>query len=212
MAFAGNKAGRVSQSRYWMLFGINMIAVALLLIGGIVAIVGRIYPLGLLMIGAIFPLGIYWRVIMMRRCRDIGWPASLPWIFFGLQMVASFNLQATAFTSRLTHGTAGATSGSAFLLVSALGLLDFVFTVVIGCVATKQSPDYADIFGDGPVAEQRSAPRDGASPQGGPDRFDDAIARALEAHRQREAARGVAQPAAAAPAPLARPSFGRRVV
>src|SRR5690242_17741471 len=98
MAFEANRAGRVSQSRYWMMFGINMIAVLLLLMGGVVAIVGRMYPLGLLMIGAIFPLGIYWRVIMMRRCRDIGWPPSLPWISFGLQMMASFNLQATAVT------------------------------------------------------------------------------------------------------------------
>jgi uncharacterized membrane protein YhaH (DUF805 family) len=214
MAFAGNNAGRVNQSKYWALFGVNMVAMALLLTGGVVAILGGSYPLGLLMIAAIFPVGIYWRVVMMRRCRDIGWPASLPWISFVLQMMASFNLQATAFTSRLTHGAAGAATGSPFFLVSALALGDFVFLIVIGCVGTKQGVDYADVFGDGPGTAQRTALRDGEPGQGGPDRFDEAIARALEARRRSEQVPGATQPSAPAPADFARPrpAFGRRVV
>jgi uncharacterized membrane protein YhaH (DUF805 family) len=207
MAFAENVAGRVSQNRYWALFGIFMIAIPVLLIGGVVAIVQGSFLPGLLMIGAILPLGIYWRVIMMRRCRDIGWPASLPWIFFGLQMAASVNFQ-------LNHGAPGAAAHSALLLPSALALGEFIFAIVIGCVATKQAVDYADVFGDGPGTSQRTGSRDGEPRQGGPDRFDDAIARALEAHRQREAGGGATQPSAPAPAHLARPipSFGRRAV
>jgi uncharacterized membrane protein YhaH (DUF805 family) len=212
MAFAENKAGRVSQSRYWVMFGIMMVAIVLLLIGGVTAVLQRSFLIGLLMIVAIVPLGIYWRVIMMRRCRDIGWPAFLPWLFFGLQMAASFNLQFSI--------VAGAAARSAIALPSVLALCDFVFSIVIGCIATKQAVDYADIFGDGPGEVQRSGPGDAAPRQGGPDRFDDAIARALEAHRQKERARGAeqvggaAQPSGPAPAPFARPaaSFGRRVV
>jgi uncharacterized membrane protein YhaH (DUF805 family) len=203
MAFAENKTGRVSQNRYWAMFGIVMVAIPVMLIGGVVAMMHGSYLSGLLMIAAISPVGIYWRVIMMRRCRDIGWPVSLPWIFFGLQMAASLNLQ-------FNHGAAGAAAHSALLLPALLALVDFVFSIVIGCVATKQAVDYAEVFGDGPATMQRPGSRDSEPRQGGGDRFDDAIARALEAHRQREAAAAAPQPSA--PVPLARPSFGRRVV
>jgi hypothetical protein len=204
MAFAGNNAGRVSQNRYWVLFGITMVTIPTLLIGGVVAMVGRSYLLGFLMIAAILPVGIYWRVTMMRRCRDIGWPASAPWIIFGLQMAVSFSLQSNLL---FNHGAAGA--GSAFLLVSLLALGDFAFSIVIGCVRTKQAVDYADVFGDGPGTSQRSGSR-----EGGPDRFDEAIARALEARRRSEPVGGAMQPSRPAPAHLARQSagFGRRVV
>lgn len=205
MAFPENNAGRVNQSRYWVLFGINMIAIPTLLIGGVVALIHGSFLLGLLMIAAILPVGIYWRVTMMRRCRDIGWPAAAPWIIFGLQMAASFSLQ-------LHHGAAVAAAGSAFLLVSALALVDFVFSIVIGCIGTKQAVDYEDIFGDGPGTAQRPGPRDADRRPGGPDRLDDAIARALEAHRRKEAVGSATQPSQPAPPHLARPSasFGRR--
>jgi|GEM_PF-2895888 len=209
MAIAGNNAGRVGQSRYWALFGVTIVAMAVLLVGAGYAVLQRSYGLGLLMFSAIAPVGIYWRVIMMRRCRDIGWPAAAPWIISGLQIALTLSL-------RSSQGAVGAAAGSAFLLVSLVGLADFVFTIVIGCIATKQPVDYDAIFGDGPGTPHRPQPRDG-EPQrsGGSDRFDDAIARALEAHRQREAAAGATQPAhPAAPAHLARrtASFGRRAV
>jgi uncharacterized membrane protein YhaH (DUF805 family) len=210
MAFAGNNAGRVNQSRYWTMFGVIMIAIIMLVAGGVVAVAQRSYLFGFLMIAAVLPLGIYWRVIMMRRCRDIGWPAFLPWLFFGLQMAASFNLQASTLLHS-SHGATVAAGGSGFVLASVLALGDFVFSVVIGCVATKQTVDYADVFGDGPGTLQRTGLRGAEARPGGPDRFDEAIARALEARRQREQAAGVTQAAAPTPAPPARPSFGRRV-
>lgn len=206
MAFAGNNAGRVGQSRYWALFGITMITMALLLIGGGFAALQGSYGLGLLMIAAIAPVGIYWRVIMMRRCRDIGWPAAAPWITSAVQVAMTLSL-------RSSHGAVGTGVGSAFLLISLVGLADFAFTIVIGCIGTKQAVDYGAIFGDGPGAMQRTQPREGEPLRDGPDRFDDAIARALEAHR-REAARGMTQPSHPVPAHLARRSagFGRRAV
>ena len=108
MGFPHDTPGRASQSKYWTLFGLYMIAVPALLIVGVI------------------PLGIYWRVIMMRRCRDIGWPAFLPWLIFGGQFAAGFGLQIGAVS-----GTAPGWSMVALPLV--LGLVDFVFSIVIGC-------------------------------------------------------------------------------
>src|SRR3989337_692291 len=104
MGFPSDSSGRVSQGKYWALFGTYMIAVPVLLFGGLGAMVQGSIGLGLLLIIAIVPLGIYWRVIMMRRCRDIGWPAFLPWVVFGLQFASSFGLQ--------LGSVAGATPGA----------------------------------------------------------------------------------------------------
>ena len=205
MGFPHDTPGRASQSKYWTLFGLYMIAVPALLIGGVVSMVQGSWVLGLLLIVGVIPLGIYWRVIMMRRCRDIGWPAFLPWLIFGGQFAAGFGLQIGAVS-----GTAPGWSMVALPLV--LGLVDFVFSIVIGCIGSRQGPDYAQVFGNGPEF-QRTQP---AEPGG--DRYDDAIARALEAHRRGESVVGAARPAS----PLRRPSpvlagrpvasFGRRVV
>lgn len=221
MTIAGNNAGRVSQGRYWAMFGINIVVMGLLVVGAAsVALQGR-FGLGLLMIAGIAPLAIYWRVIMMRRCRDIGWPAAAPWILFGIQIAISFNIGSNLGTAATaaTAGAAGAvgavaSAGSAFLLASLVSTADFVFTIVIGCIGSKQAVDYRANFGDGPGTLQSAQPRDGEPRQGGPDRFDDAIARALEAHRRKEAAAAATQLSHSAPVPAARQSagFGRRVV
>jgi uncharacterized membrane protein YhaH (DUF805 family) len=189
------------------MFGITMAVMVLLLAGGGFALLQGNWGLALLMVAAIAPLGIYWRVIMMRRCRDIGWPAATPWLISGVQVALSFSLPSS-------HGAVGAAAGSAFLLVSLVAFADFVFTIVIGCIRTKQAVDYAAVFGDGPGTFQRAEPRDGEALRGGPDRFDEAIARALEARQRGEGARGAPQPAHPAPALAARRSagFGRRVV
>src|SRR6478752_3315858 len=91
MGFEVEGHGQVSQGKYWAFFGANMISIPVLLVGGLVALLHGSPGAGLLMIAAILPIGIYWRVIMMRRCRDIGWPAFLPWLSFGLQFVASYS-------------------------------------------------------------------------------------------------------------------------
>jgi uncharacterized membrane protein YhaH (DUF805 family) len=207
MAIAGNKAGRVGQSRYWTFFGIYIVAVTLLLIGGCLAVLEGSYGPGLVMIVAIAPVGIYWRVIMARRCRDIGWPAFAPWVIPAVQFALSSSL-------RLNYGAVGGAGGSAFLLVVLVALADLVFAIVIGCIGTKQAVDYAAVFGDGPGTLPRTQPRESVPLQGGTDRFDEAIARALEARRRNEAARGATQPSPPATAhPLRRNAgFGRRAV
>jgi hypothetical protein len=101
------------------------------------------------------------------------------------------------------------------ILPLALGLFDFVFMIVIGCIGTKRDVDYETVFGDGPAQFQKSRPT-GAMPSDidDPDRYDDAIARALEAHRRGETVVGAAPAPRAVPAMPGRPavSFGRRVI
>lgn len=221
MGFPRDDAKRVSQGQYWALFGAYMLAALILLVGGSVELARASLGLGLLMIAAIVPLGIYWRVVMMRRCRDIGWPAFLPWLLFGLEFAASFSIT----MSQLGARRGAAPDLSLAVLPLLLGLADFAFSIVIGCIGSKHQMDYETVFGDGPGYVQR--PRvfadvpTGADVQtgaGDPDQFDEVIARALEAHRRGESLLGgVPRPAPAAtssPSPAARApgSFGRRVI
>jgi uncharacterized membrane protein YhaH (DUF805 family) len=208
MGFPRDEAGRVSQSKYWALFGAYMLAVPVLLIGGIVSLASSGVGVGLLMIAAIVPLGMYWRVIMMRRCRDIGWPTFLPWLSFGLQSLSSLSIRHAVLS--------GAAPALSLLLVPLLiAFADFAFSIVIGCIRTKDSVDYEAVFGDGPEPFRDARPAS-AIPAGydAPDRFDAAIARALEAHRRGESILDPAPAARPAPAMPARPAsgFGRRVI
>ena len=223
MGFPRDEAGRVSQSKYWALFGAYMLIVPILLIGGVVELSQAGIGLGLLMIAAIVPLGMYWRVIMMRRCRDIGWPAFLPWLSWGLQMLASFSATGSLHSLR-----DGATPPLALLTLPVfMALADFVFSIVIGCIGTKDGFDYARVFGDDerdfyqrPDAPQPSQPAQPvpsqrpALPGEYDDRYDEAIARALEAHRRGESVTSPAPPVRPVPAGPARPAggFGRRML
>jgi uncharacterized membrane protein YhaH (DUF805 family) len=208
-------AGRVGQSRYWAFFGANMLLVPLMLGFGLYQIITGSFASGIVTILLIAPLGLYFRVIMMRRCRDIGWPAFLPWAFFGAQFFVYFAGPAGAMVG-------GMPSMSVLLLPMVLGLADFVFTVVLGCMRSRHV-NYAPVFDDGAAPMGMTRPLT-ASPAAGPalnsvspaldgpdlDRFDAAIARALAAQRDGGA------PATAGPAPapagMTRPAsgFGRK--
>jgi uncharacterized membrane protein YhaH (DUF805 family) len=224
MSFEVETAGRVSQGKYWAFFGANMILIPLLLIGGAVEIVRGSWGIGLLMIVAVVPLGISWREIMMRRCRDIGWPAFLPWLSFGMQFLVSFS--ATQSLGSLRHG--GAPSVSTLSLPLFMALADFAFSIVIGCIGTKAGFDYTGMLGDGrdPFQQPRGrhsaqsvrlvqSSAQGLDPGGDDeDRYDAAIARALEAHRRGDSAVAPPQPRASAPSRPLPPGggFGRRLV
>ena len=208
MGFPRDEAGRVSQNKYWALFGAYMLVVPILLIGGVVSLANSGIGVGLLMIAAIVPLGMYWRVIMMRRCRDIGWPPFLPWLSFGLQTLASFSIRQAVIGG-------GLPMLSLLLVPLLIAFADFAFSIVIGCIRGKAGVDYEAIFGDGPEPFRDARPAV-AVPSGyeAPDRFDEAIARALEAHRRGESILDKPSPARATPAMPARPAggFGRRIV
>lgn len=219
---------RVGQSRYWTIFGAYMIVTPLLLIGGLYALFTGSYGVGLAALLLMAPLGLYFRVVMMRRCRDIGWPGFLPWVLFLLPMAAGF-------MGGFRLGETGPGALPLMMMPLLVSLADFAFAIVIGCKAAKrEDEDYARIFGDaGEPARPASPPpslpeiypdepRPALAPNAGaigePDysRFDAAVARALEARRSTPS-----DPAPAAappgPAPLsaharAVAGFGRKVV
>lgn len=226
MSFTVNDPGRVGQSKYWTVFGANMIIVPLLIVGGVYALFTGNFALGILMILAVLPMGIYFRVTMMRRCRDIGWPAFLPWLLFGLQLLLGFS---GSFRPAL-----GQTPSLSLLAIPImLGGIDFIFSIVIGCIASKN--DYAGVFEPDEVDFRPSQPRSREAlattpwqseprqyaPVGGLakgdeqlDSFDQKIARALEARRVGEqqplAAQGLTAQDSGANRPVG--GFGRRVI
>jgi uncharacterized membrane protein YhaH (DUF805 family) len=223
MSFAVERSGQVNQGTYWAFFGGMVILIPALLFGGVAAMLHGSFGTGLLMMAAILPVGIYWRVVMMRRCRDIGWPAFLPWLSFGLQFVASYS--AMHSLQGIRYGVPPSASMLSMPLVMAFA--DFAFSIAIGCIGSKAAVDYAAVFGDAPGSyDRRPSSQPSRSPgspplvqpsRGGPeggDRFDEAIARALEAHRRGESIMG--SPPAPRPAPSDPPrrpaAFGKRVV
>jgi uncharacterized membrane protein YhaH (DUF805 family) len=236
MSFAAQNRGRVGQSAYWINFGVNIALGVSFLGGGILALISGAYIFGILCMMMLLPVGIYFRVIMMRRCRDIGWPTFLPWLPFAFAMLFGFvnGLAASGDPRTLITG-ATATFGLSMII----NLLDFAFMITIGCISSK-SPDvdYVAIFGDDDASPRaapaavaareisRPAPRlaDPQSDEGDPDRsrWDAAIAARLAALSD------PAEPAASAdhqraaerhdPIPTPRPAqrppvsgFGRKV-
>ena len=225
MDFEVDTSGRVSQGKYWAFFGGNMILIPILLVGGVIELVRGSWGTGLLMIAAIVPLSLYWRVIMMRRCRDIGWPAFLPWLSFGLQFLSSFSASSSLHSLR----DGGAPSMSLLLLPLFASFADFAFSIVIGCIRSEASFDYATDFGAErdryqQALRQKSSQsvrlvQSSASQRPVPagdddDRYDAAIARALEARRRGESTVAPTRPQGPAPRGPAQPpgGFGRRLV
>jgi uncharacterized membrane protein YhaH (DUF805 family) len=134
MSFPVQYPRRIGQSAYWSYFGMNLIIATGLFVGGIYAALSGALFTSLLCLLLTLPLSVYFRVIMMRRCRDIGWPSFLPWLLFGMAVLyglkGSWSLDlAHMFGPRL-----------------ALAMIDFVFQIVIGCIgsAAVSSGDYGD--------------------------------------------------------------------
>ena len=143
MTFAPQNSGRIGRSSYWTMFVVNVIGVIALVAGSIAAFVSNEFLVGILLILAIIPVGIYFRVVMMRRCRDIGWPAALPWIFFGAGMLASL----TSWGGIL--GSPASAQMPSLGLSTLVSLADLVFMIVIGCIrgGSAHDADYDAVFG-----------------------------------------------------------------
>jgi uncharacterized membrane protein YhaH (DUF805 family) len=203
MAHAPKNMPVVGQSKYWTQFLINFVAVISLLALAIVSLMSGSWGVAILAFLAIAPVGIWFRVVMVRRCRDIGWPTFLPWLLFGGGV--AFNVL------RIGGGSAAAfeqgSLSSVAMLPLLVGLVDFGFMVTIGCIASKQQ-DYAGVFDDGAVPATPGS----SQPAGAQDaRWDAAIAAALAAREGADAA-PAQRPVAPRPA-LGRPGgFGRRIV
>jgi uncharacterized membrane protein YhaH (DUF805 family) len=228
MSFPEQNSKRIGQSSYWMYFGANLILAPALLLGGVAAMFSGQFVLGAICMMLVFPMGLFFRVIMMRRCRDIGWPTFLPWMPF----ICSVIIGAMNGVSVASNPAAAASSVmTSFGLSMTISLLDFVFMIVIGCIATKTyKSEYADIFGDDEAmarmaqsrSEGRPPPRladDSDDGDAGRDRWDAAIAARLAAlSHPVEGGVPVSPSAAREPIPMPRPpvrppvgGFGRKV-
>jgi uncharacterized membrane protein YhaH (DUF805 family) len=213
MAFPSDPRGRIGRNKYWIMFLVNIVTVFVLILGAFGALAAGMFPLAIVLFLAIAPVGIYFRVVMMRRCRDIGWPAILPWLFFGAGMLASFG----------SFGEIGSTTAtlSALGFQMLVGMADFVFMIVIGCIAGQSEgrADYETIFGPderdrpvsaptrmtkpayrGEVVDERDEDRDA--------RWDAAIQNALAAHKGTPAPASPPRP----PIALQPGGFGRKPV
>lgn len=193
--FARDEGRYIGQSQYWARFAVFMIGVPVLLGFGIYSLVVHDYGLGVLAILAVFPLSIWFRFVMMRRCRDIGWPVFLPWTAQGLQFLMFFVLFSGGGSSGGGLGAVRAVSSGSLLI----GFADFVLVIALGCIGSKNADhNYSDIFGGEPLDRSTAAVRrptghavpPGEHPDAARAREDDAIARALDAHR-----RGSVEPA-----------------
>lgn len=212
MAFPVNDGTRVSRGRYWTLFFVNMVAIIVLIGISLGSVASEAWALAIIAFLLIVPVGLYFRVVMMRRCRDIGWPPALPWITFGLGIFASFiNFGSVAsMDPAVLMGSMG--------LSSLVSLVDFGLMITLGVVKRRSEMDYQEVFGDAPTQQVRTAPGPMAA-MGDTDAMDDAIARALDNYRRTGSAVPNDAPVQAAPrrtTPAAPPQrvagFGRKMV
>lgn len=205
MSLAGQDKKRVGQSTYWIYFGANIVVAGALLIYAVYSFLSLDLATAVTCLLATIPLGIYFRVIMMRRCRDIGWPAILPWLTFGAAVVVS------AKTGSMFEPDM-ASPMSAFRVLGIINLLDFVLMIAIGCMGSKAPVVPGQ---PGPVDYAKAAPGSDAyaSDAGAVDHdsWDAAIAKRLAALAETPDAAAPQAGLAAAPS-FQRPAtgFGRK--
>ncbi|MCJ2187567.1 hypothetical protein [Novosphingobium beihaiensis] len=216
MPLPADNRGKIGQGGYWRRFAVYMIGVPVLLVLGLVGIATREYAMGIALMLAILPLSIWFRFVMMGRCRDIGWPVWLPWTAQGLQILM---LIMVLSSGALTKGPAALhTLSSGSLLI---GLLDFALTIALGCVGSKEAFDYDEIFGGDSLqraAKARSAinyrtgnvPREFEAGAQREDRENAAIARALDTYRSGQTAAASQETSAPPPAGRRATGFGRK--
>lgn len=206
MTYTVEDKSRVGRSTYWMYYiGITVTTWAMYAWAIYEVLKLETVPI---VFGLIAPsiLSIWFRVIAMRRCRDIGWPAFLPWLTIGLIVVCGIfsGVQAVSHpASALT------TMGVSTVISGLLGLADFVFLIVIGCL--DSAGGYPDVFGGAPY-EPDDLPD---TPHGYVDVMGRSAAPARPARPLPTSFGEVEAPVAAAPRPGLTPQvrgFGRRVV
>ena len=227
MGFAASMNGRIGIGPYWAYFIFHIVAILGLILTGVAMLFSGNWMAGILSFLAIIPVGLYFRVIMMRRCRDIGWPAWLPWAFFGANVMLSGIAFNGASSGIFSPGDIRSYLGH----MNIISMLDLLFMIVIGCISPKQwsQPSYdPGIYPDAVCANPAiaySAARESeilrsASMQSRPEplqsegispdisRHDAAIAEALAAYKARSEAaqRNISADTAA---PQQRPAMAR---
>lgn len=137
MSFTVEDKSRIGRGTYWAYFGAQIVVATALVVALIAAAVSLHFAAALLCLAALLVTGIYFRVIMMRRCRDIGWPAFVPWLMLGLAMAANYSVVGMAARG---HG-----APSMSLVPLLVGLADLGVMITIGCIQSK-SVDYSTFY------------------------------------------------------------------
>lgn len=184
--------GRLSQPEYWLYFGCYM----LISIGSLVSIfyfaMESRFAISLLAFFILTVSGLGFRVIEMWRCRDIGWPASLPWWLFGSQ-----------FLLGIFSGIFGLPMSAMIVISILLGVIDFGFAIGIGCMPTR-TWQQVDLSTYTPIDYSGFKRNDGSAAVSN---LNDIGRARLEQAQAPKPAATVATPAAPAPAAV---GFGRK--
>ncbi|MFC4292709.1 DUF805 domain-containing protein [Sphingorhabdus arenilitoris] len=145
MSFGVVQSGRVGIGQYWLSFIMCIGAIIALIAGAVAAIFTGSWGMSPILFLMIVSVSLYFRVIMMRRCRDIGWPAWLPWASFGLNILLSFS----SFGAAIRGNFVGSGIGIANYVV----LLDLLLMIVIGILPSQQGmgPSYVPAPNSGPT-------------------------------------------------------------
>ena len=144
MSYTVNDPSRVGRQTYWMYYvGFMVLTWGMygwaiyeyVKLNAIPIVFGFVAP---------FIISVYFRVIASRRCRDIGWPAFLPWVTWVLPVALGVlgGLQAgmqAGMHPGVPPTAAIASMGAAMVLSMLMGLLDFVFLIVIGCLDSQEA-------------------------------------------------------------------------
>jgi len=142
MSYTVNDPSRVGRQTYWMYYVAIMVATWAMYGWAIYEYIKfQVVPI---VFGVVAPLilSVYFRVIASRRCRDIGWPAILPWVTWLLPVVCGVISGMNAASHSLSavgaqQAAALSGLGGAMIFGMFLGLMDFVFQIVIGCIAGR---------------------------------------------------------------------------
>ena len=165
MSYTVNDPSRVGRLTYWMYY-VGFMVLTWGMYGWAIYEYVK-FNLIPIVFGFVAPfiLSLYFRVIASRRCRDIGWPAFLPWVTWMLPVALGVlgGLQAgmqAGLHPGVPPAAAIASMGAAMVLSMLMGLLDFVFLIVIGCLDSQEAgydPDFGHRYDprDMPQAPRR---------------------------------------------------------
>ena len=134
MSFTVADKSRIGRGAYWGYFGAQVVVGIGLIAALIATAVSLNFAAALLCLALLLVTGIYFRVIMMRRCRDIGWPAFVPWIMLGLAAATNYSV-----ISMAARGHGAPSMGMVPLLVA---FADLGVMITIGCIKSRTA-DYA---------------------------------------------------------------------
>lgn len=134
MAYQARGSGRIGRAGYWKYFFTIGFGMLFLMFAGITTLLSGSVGGAAIAFLLLVPLGIYYRVIMMRRCRDIGWPAWLPWAF----LAVNFLLMGSTIYNLFEMVKSGAAMAPGAADMSVLGLFniaawgDTLFALILG--------------------------------------------------------------------------------